>query len=149
MTKTQVPQKVCQRTSSIPQVRSITLSTRHTFKVSLFSFYRFPLWPYIADCLDHITEPKLIKPAFIILFQAEICPRVEGEAIQSCLWASAVNVRDKYIYVTQPKWNRIMILDIQTQKVIQVTSQGQLNAFGWGTKRFHTAKNLASSQRRF
>ncbi|XP_066473374.1 follistatin-related protein 4 isoform X2 [Tiliqua scincoides] len=50
---------------------------------------------------------------------AEICPRVEGEAIQSCLWASAVNVRDKYIYVTQPKWNRIMILDIQTQKVIQ------------------------------
>ncbi|XP_077182970.1 follistatin-related protein 4 isoform X2 [Paroedura picta] len=51
---------------------------------------------------------------------AEICPRVEGETIQSCLWASAVNVRDKYIYVTQPKWNRIMILDIQTQKVIQV-----------------------------
>ncbi|CAI5766619.1 follistatin-related protein 4 isoform X2 [Podarcis lilfordi] len=51
---------------------------------------------------------------------AEICPRVEGEAIQSCLWASAVNVRDKYIYVTQPKWNRIMILDIQTQKVIQI-----------------------------
>ncbi|XP_053153749.1 follistatin-related protein 4 isoform X5 [Hemicordylus capensis] len=50
---------------------------------------------------------------------AEICPRVEGEAVQSCLWASAVNVRDKYIYVTQPKWNRIMILDIQTQKVIQ------------------------------
>nr|XP_056720209.1 follistatin-related protein 4 isoform X1 [Euleptes europaea] len=50
---------------------------------------------------------------------AEICPRVEGETIQSCLWASAVNVRDKYIYVTQPKWNRIMILDIQTQKVIQ------------------------------
>ncbi|XP_062826439.1 follistatin-related protein 4 isoform X2 [Anolis carolinensis] len=50
---------------------------------------------------------------------AEICPRVEGEAIQSCLWASAVNVRDKYIYVTQPKWNRIMILDIQTQKIIQ------------------------------
>uniref|UniRef100_A0A8D0DWT6 Follistatin like 4 n=1 Tax=Salvator merianae TaxID=96440 RepID=A0A8D0DWT6_SALMN len=50
---------------------------------------------------------------------AEICPRVEGEASQFCLWASAVNVRDKYIYVTQPKWNRIMILDIQTQKVIQ------------------------------
>ncbi|XP_054833673.1 follistatin-related protein 4 [Eublepharis macularius] len=50
---------------------------------------------------------------------AEICPRVEGENIQFCLWASAVNVRDKYIYVTQPKWNRIMILDIQTQKVIQ------------------------------
>ncbi|KAK9406569.1 FSTL4: Follistatin-related protein 4 [Crotalus adamanteus] len=50
---------------------------------------------------------------------ADICPTLEGEVVQSCLWASAVNVRDKYIYVTQPKWNRIMILDIQTQKIIQ------------------------------
>ncbi|XP_048175838.1 follistatin-related protein 4 isoform X4 [Corvus hawaiiensis] len=49
----------------------------------------------------------------------EICPRVEGEDTQSCLWASAVNVRDKYIYVTQPKQNRVMIIDIQTQKAIQ------------------------------
>ncbi|XP_060096460.1 follistatin-related protein 4 isoform X2 [Heteronotia binoei] len=61
-----------------------------------------------------------IKPNDVIFTSyAEICPRVEGETVQSCLWASAVNVRDKYIYVTQPKWNRIMILDIQTQKVIQ------------------------------
>uniref|UniRef100_A0A8C6X8G2 Follistatin like 4 n=1 Tax=Naja naja TaxID=35670 RepID=A0A8C6X8G2_NAJNA len=51
--------------------------------------------------------------------KADICPTLEGEVVQSCLWASAVNVRDKYIYVTQPKWNRIMILDIQTQKIIQ------------------------------
>ncbi|KAL2299451.1 hypothetical protein Nmel_014107, partial [Mimus melanotis] len=49
----------------------------------------------------------------------EICPRVEGEDTQSCLWASAVNVRDKYIYVTQPKQNRVMIIDIETQKAIQ------------------------------
>ncbi|NWZ35023.1 FSTL4 protein, partial [Brachypodius atriceps] len=49
----------------------------------------------------------------------EICPRMEGEDTQSCLWASAVNVRDKYIYVTQPKQNRVMIIDIQTQKAIQ------------------------------
>uniref|UniRef100_A0A7M4EWD2 Follistatin like 4 n=1 Tax=Crocodylus porosus TaxID=8502 RepID=A0A7M4EWD2_CROPO len=49
----------------------------------------------------------------------EICPEVEGEATQSCLWASAINVRDKYIYVTQPRQNRILIIDIQTQKVMQ------------------------------
>ncbi|XP_051487251.1 follistatin-related protein 4 isoform X1 [Apus apus] len=49
----------------------------------------------------------------------EICPRVEGEGTRSCLWASAVNVRDKYIYVTQPKQNRVMIVDIQTQKAVQ------------------------------
>ncbi|XP_005523552.1 PREDICTED: follistatin-related protein 4 [Pseudopodoces humilis] len=49
----------------------------------------------------------------------EICPRVEDEDTQSCLWASAVNVRDKYIYVTQPKQNRVIIIDIQTQKAIQ------------------------------
>lgn len=45
---------------------------------------------------------------------------MEGEDTKSCLWASAVNVRDKYIYVTQPKQNRVMIIDIQTQKAIQV-----------------------------
>ncbi|XP_033373574.1 follistatin-related protein 4 isoform X2 [Parus major] len=49
----------------------------------------------------------------------ELCPRVEDEDTQSCLWASAVNVRDKYIYVTQPKQNRVIIIDIQTQKAIQ------------------------------
>lgn len=61
--------------------------------------------------------------SILFLFQADICPTLEGEVVQSCLWASAVNVRDKYIYVTQPKWNRIMILDIQTQKIIQVILQ--------------------------
>lgn len=58
--------------------------------------------------------------------QEEICPRVEGEGTQSCLWASAVNVRDKYIYVTQPKQNRVMIIDIQTQKAVQVLTSGML-----------------------
>ncbi|XP_042311858.1 follistatin-related protein 4 isoform X3 [Sceloporus undulatus] len=69
-----------------------------------------------ADCeiQRHIKPNEKIFTSYV-----EICPRVESEAIQTCLWASAVNVRDKYIYVTQPKWNRIMILDIQTQKVIQ------------------------------
>lgn len=61
-----------------------------------------------------------IKPFLFSTPQEEICPRMEGEDTQSCLWASAVNVRDKYIYVTQPKQNRVMIIDIQTQKAIQV-----------------------------
>lgn len=51
---------------------------------------------------------------------------MEGEGTQSCLWASAVNVRDKYIYATQPKLNRVMIIDIQTQKAIQVLTRGSL-----------------------
>ncbi|XP_034635143.1 follistatin-related protein 4 isoform X1 [Trachemys scripta elegans] len=61
-----------------------------------------------------------IKPSEkIFTSYEEICPKVEGGPVQSCLWASAVNVRDKYIYVTQPKQNRLMIIDIQTQKVMQ------------------------------
>lgn len=73
--------------------------------------------------------PELVevKPFLLFCFfppQEEICPRVEGEGTQSCLWASAVNVRDKYIYVTQPKQNRVMIIDIQTQKAIQVLTRG-------------------------
>uniref|UniRef100_A0ABM5FLJ3 Follistatin-related protein 4 isoform X2 n=1 Tax=Pogona vitticeps TaxID=103695 RepID=A0ABM5FLJ3_9SAUR len=70
--------------------------------------------PTDCEIQRHVKPNENVFPSY-----AEICPRVEGEAVQSCLWASAVNVRDKYIYITQPTWNRIMILDIQTQKVIQ------------------------------
>lgn len=76
--------------------------------------------------------PELVGIKLFLLFfffftpQEEICPRVEGEGTQSCTWASAVNVRDKYIYVTQPKQNRVMIIDIQTQKAIQVLTRGTL-----------------------
>lgn len=77
------------------------------------------------------TELVEINPLFLFFFffsQEEICPRVEGEGTQSCLWASAVNVRDKYIYVTQPKQHRVMIIDIQTQKAIQVPTKGNLHS---------------------
>lgn len=68
-----------------------------------------------------------IKPFLLFLFfQEEICPRGEGEGTQSCLWASAVNVRDKYIYVAQPKQNRVMIIDIQAQKAMQVLTRRML-----------------------
>ncbi|XP_030069214.1 follistatin-related protein 4 isoform X2 [Microcaecilia unicolor] len=61
-----------------------------------------------------------IKPSEkIFTSYEEICLGAGGESFQSCLWASAVNVRDKYIYVTQPKQNRVLIVDIQTQKVKQ------------------------------
>ncbi|XP_053847291.1 follistatin-related protein 4 isoform X2 [Vidua macroura] len=72
------------------------------------------LQPSECEIQRHIRPEERIFTSY-----EEICPRVEGEDTQSCLWASAVNVRDKYIYVTQPKQNRVMIIDIQTQKVIQ------------------------------
>ncbi|XP_075457297.1 follistatin-related protein 4 [Ascaphus truei] len=63
---------------------------------------------------------RQIKPSERILTTyEEMCLRVEGESDQSCMWASATNVRDKYIYVTQPKQNRVLIIDIQMQKVKQ------------------------------
>ncbi|NXR60636.1 FSTL4 protein, partial [Rhadina sibilatrix] len=72
------------------------------------------LQPNECEIQRHIRPEERIFTSY-----EEICPRVEGEDTQSCLWASAVNVRDKYIYVTQPKQNRVMIIDIQTQKAIQ------------------------------
>ncbi|NXP28132.1 FSTL4 protein, partial [Scytalopus superciliaris] len=72
------------------------------------------LQPNECEIRRHIRPEERIFTSY-----EEICPRVEGEGTQSCLWASAVNVRDKYIYVTQPKQNRVVIIDIQTQKAIQ------------------------------
>ncbi|XP_040460755.1 follistatin-related protein 4 isoform X2 [Falco naumanni] len=72
------------------------------------------LQPNECEIRRHIRPEERIFTSY-----EKICPRAEGEGTQSCLWASAVNVRDKYIYVTQPKQNRVMIIDIQTQKAIQ------------------------------
>ncbi|NWY70715.1 FSTL4 protein, partial [Erithacus rubecula] len=72
------------------------------------------LQPNECEIRRHIRPEERIFTSY-----EEICPRVEGEDTQSCLWASAVNVRDKYIYVTQPKQNRVMIIDIEAQKAIQ------------------------------
>lgn len=49
-----------------------------------------------------------------------MCPKGEGVSPQHCVWSSAVNIRDKYIYVTQPLQSRLLIVDIQVQKVVQV-----------------------------
>ncbi|NXH10636.1 FSTL4 protein, partial [Bucco capensis] len=72
------------------------------------------LQPQECEIRRHIRPEERIFTTY-----EEICPRMEGEGTQSCLWASAVNVRDKYIYVTQPKQNRVMIIDIQSQKAVQ------------------------------
>ncbi|NXF98882.1 FSTL4 protein, partial [Sakesphorus luctuosus] len=72
------------------------------------------LQPNECEIRRHIRPQERIFTTY-----EEICPKVEGEGTQSCLWASAVNVRDKYIYVSQPKQNRVLIIDIQTQKAIQ------------------------------
>lgn len=52
--------------------------------------------------------------------QDEVCPKAEEDEVQRCVWASAVNVKDKFIYVAQPTLDRILIVDVQSQKVVQV-----------------------------
>ncbi|XP_072477500.1 follistatin-related protein 5 isoform X3 [Notamacropus eugenii] len=64
-----------------------------------------------------------IKPSEKLLgFQDEVCPQTEGDTVQRCVWASAVNVKDKFIYVTQPTLDRVLIVDVQSQKVVQAVS---------------------------
>lgn len=53
-----------------------------------------------------------------------MCPKGEGVLPQRCVWSSAVNVRDKYIYAAQPLLNRLLVVDIQAQKVVQVGGVG-------------------------
>ncbi|XP_018591572.1 follistatin-related protein 5-like [Scleropages formosus] len=68
-----------------------------------------------------------IKPSEKLLGQQEeVCPKSEGDAEQRCMWSSAVNVKDKYIYVTQPTLNRVLIIDVQSQKAVQAVSTDPL-----------------------
>lgn len=53
-----------------------------------------------------------------------MCPKGEGVSPQHCTWSSAVNVRDKYIYAAQPLLSRLLVVDIQAQKVVQVRGVG-------------------------
>uniref|UniRef100_A0A8C4KDQ1 Follistatin-related protein 5 n=1 Tax=Dromaius novaehollandiae TaxID=8790 RepID=A0A8C4KDQ1_DRONO len=64
-----------------------------------------------------------IKPSEKLLgLQDEVCPKAEGDLVQRCVWATAVNVKDKFIYVTQPTLDRVLIVDVQSQKVVQAVS---------------------------
>ncbi|KAJ0003864.1 hypothetical protein NQD34_010078 [Periophthalmus magnuspinnatus] len=58
----------------------------------------------------------------VIATNTEICPPVSSSPSDSCVWSSAVNVRDKYIYVSQPPLSRLLLLDVQAQKVVQVVA---------------------------
>uniref|UniRef100_A0A1A8C6L8 Follistatin-like 5 n=1 Tax=Nothobranchius kadleci TaxID=1051664 RepID=A0A1A8C6L8_NOTKA len=61
-----------------------------------------------------------IKPSEKLLaLQEEVCPASPGETVQRCVWSSAVNIKDKFIYVTQPTLDRVLIVDIQSQKAVQ------------------------------
>ncbi|XP_026932502.1 follistatin-related protein 4 isoform X2 [Acinonyx jubatus] len=69
-----------------------------------------------ADC----EIQRHLKPTEkIFMSYEEICPQVEGNGTQSCQWASAVNIRHRYIYVAQPALNRVLVVDVQAQKVLQ------------------------------
>ncbi|XP_054550377.1 follistatin-related protein 4 isoform X2 [Talpa occidentalis] len=69
-----------------------------------------------ADC----EIQRHLKPTEkIFMSYEEICPRGEGDAPQPCQWASAVNVRHRYIYAAQPALNRVLVVDVQAQKVLQ------------------------------
>jgi hypothetical protein len=59
---------------------------------------------------------------WLFYFQAEVCPKSAGEAEQKCVWSSAVNVKDTFIYVTQPTLARVLVVDITAQKAVQVIS---------------------------
>lgn len=62
--------------------------------------------------------------SLLVSSQEEMCPKGEGVSPQHCVWSSAVNIRDKYIYVTQPLLSRLLVVDIQAQKVVQVGGAG-------------------------
>ncbi|XP_012886375.1 PREDICTED: follistatin-related protein 4 [Dipodomys ordii] len=69
-----------------------------------------------ADC----EIQRHLKPTEkIFMSYEEICPQEEADTAQPCQWASAVNVRNQYIYVAQPTLSRILVVDIQAQKVLQ------------------------------
>uniref|UniRef100_A0AAY4E634 Follistatin-like 5 n=1 Tax=Denticeps clupeoides TaxID=299321 RepID=A0AAY4E634_9TELE len=64
-----------------------------------------------------------IKPSEKLLGrEEEVCPKLDGEEEQRCTWSSAVNVKDKFIYATQPLLGRVLIIDIQSQKAVQIVN---------------------------
>uniref|UniRef100_A0AAV2JE17 Ig-like domain-containing protein n=1 Tax=Knipowitschia caucasica TaxID=637954 RepID=A0AAV2JE17_KNICA len=81
---------------------------------------------FYVFCDDGITvlqpneceiQRHMKKSDRILATYEEMCP--QGEV---CVWSSAVNVRDKYIYVTQPQLSRLLLIDLQTQRLVQVVA---------------------------
>ncbi len=81
----------------------------------------------ICDPLGNLANLQLLPSSSLFSVgssQEEMCPKGEGVSPQHCVWSSAVNIRDKYIYVTQPLLSRLLVVDIQAQKVVQVGGAG-------------------------
>ncbi|KAM7143012.1 follistatin-related protein 4 [Molossus nigricans] len=72
------------------------------------------LHPVDCEIQRHLKPTEKIFTSY-----EEICPQEEGDATQPCQWASAVNVRHRYIYVAQPALSRVLVVDVQAQKVLQ------------------------------
>ncbi|KAJ8339729.1 hypothetical protein SKAU_G00343620 [Synaphobranchus kaupii] len=101
-----------------------------------------------------------IKPSEKLLgLQVEVCPKLESDTEQKCVWASAVNVKDKYIYASQPTLHRVLIVDIQSQKAVQTVdtdpfpvklhydrSHDQVWVLSWGDARKTTPTLQVISQ---
>ncbi|KAM4545214.1 follistatin-related protein 4 isoform 2-T2 [Odontesthes bonariensis] len=75
------------------------------------------LQPSECEIRRHMKQTERIVATY-----EEMCPKGDGASSQRCMWSSAVNVRDKYIYVTQPLQSRLLVVDIQAQKVVQVVA---------------------------
>ncbi|KAM9832922.1 follistatin-related protein 5 isoform 1-T2 [Syngnathus typhle] len=64
-----------------------------------------------------------IKPSEKLLaLKEEVCPASEDDEVQKCVWSAAVNVKDKFIYAAQPTLDRLLIVDVQSQKAVQTVS---------------------------
>lgn len=88
----------------------------------------------------------------MFFLQEEVCPTSPGEEVQRCVWSSAVNIKDKFIYVTQPTLDRVLIVDITSQKAVQVrrfyfafktSFQSHTACMMWELPTFYRAEKLA------
>ncbi|XP_026866812.2 follistatin-related protein 4 [Electrophorus electricus] len=72
------------------------------------------LQPGNCEIRRHIKQSERIMATY-----EEMCPKSEGVTPQHCVWGSAVSVRNKYVYVSQPFQKRLLVIDTQAQKVVQ------------------------------
>uniref|UniRef100_A0A674E0W3 Follistatin-like 4 n=1 Tax=Salmo trutta TaxID=8032 RepID=A0A674E0W3_SALTR len=96
------------------------------------------LQPSECEIRRHIKCTERIMASY-----EEMCPKSEGVSPEHCVWSSAVSVRDKYIYVTQPLQKRLLVIDTQAQNVVQVDpfpvkllydkSHDQVWVLSWGS----------------
>ncbi|XP_051700161.2 follistatin-related protein 4 isoform X1 [Oryctolagus cuniculus] len=73
----------------------------------------------VVHPVDCEVQRHLKPTEKIFMDLEEICPQVAGEGTAPCQWASAVNVRNRYIYAAQPALGRVLVLDVHAQKVLQ------------------------------